>query len=74
MEKVTYKFKYDGREYSFDELIDMLVSPKVKRWKRRIFLHKSSYSTGFFEGLLFGLDIANSKENKYGFRKVIKKQ
>ena len=73
MEKVTYKLKYDGREYSYDELINMLVSLKVKRW-RRIFLHKSSFSTGFLEGLLYGLNIADRKENKYGFRKVIKKQ
>ncbi len=68
---VKYLYTYDGKKYSWKELIDFLVGldeleEKKEKWWKRIPINKYSFGVGFSKGALFGVRmIANDTKNNY---------
>ena len=68
------KFIYAGKEYTWLELLDMLIvldnlGQKKEKWWRRKKINKLSYAKGLVEGICFGekiaLNILKKEDNGY---------
>ncbi len=74
-----YRYIYAGKSYSRIELLDMLIALekiriKKEKWYDRIihYIDKYSYSIGFSEGILYGLNLITSPK-EYALKTIKQK-
>lgn len=63
-----FKYKYRGKVYTSEELFDFFEDEwnrkeKKKKWWKRLDFKRYHFSSGFFEGMKYGVKLITDKEN-----------